>query len=277
MKKNKLVFDITYNELIEVFDEEKRDLFKVILDSLIISSRNEWTKIPKPYKNNDWQPWRFRRRYSLAMKPIVQIDTFEKRLFISPQMIRDSFMNLLRNCYKAYLDEGHFQSKQMQRWVGETRSQTGLEFNSLVAKKLQDLGFTTKEEIKLTEILNKKMEDFGDVDVFAWDDKENIVYAIECKDLEFAKTEAEVAKQIYDFKGQINSHGKKDRLLKHVKRIELLKEDISGVAKFTKLDIDKLEIKGLIVFSNLVPMVFDQGREYVDEVRFMCFDELKNL
>ena len=277
MKINKLVFDITYNELIEVFDEKKRDLFKTILDSLIISTRHEWTKIPKPYKKNDWQPWRFRRRYSLAMKPIVQIDTFEKRLFISPQMIRDSFMNLLRNCYKAYLDEGHFQSKQMQKWVGETRSKTGLEFNSLVAKRLQDLGFTTKEEVKLTEILNKKMEDFGDVDVLAWDNKENIVYAIECKNLEFAKTEAEVAKQIYDFKGQINSHGKKDRLLKHVKRIELLKEDISGVAKFTKLDIDKLEVKGLIIFSNLVPMVFDQEREYVDEINFLYFDELKNL
>ena len=277
LKRNELVFQIPQNELINQFAEKEREIFTIILDSLIIYPRNDWTNIPHPYKKNDWQPWRFKRRYSITMKPVVQIDTFEKFLLISPQLVRDSFFNLLRNCYEAYLDEEHFTSKIMQRWIGSSRAKRGLDFNITVSEELEKLGLSTRVEVKLTEILNKKMEDFGDVDVLAWDDDKNIVYVIECKDLEFAKTYGEIAKQLYDFKGKVNSHGKKDRLLKHVKRIEELKKDINGLAKYTKLNPSNLEIRGLIVFSATVPMVFDEGREYIDEIEFLSFDELEKL
>ncbi len=273
-KQNKLVFSLTYNELIEIFPKEQLDIYTVILDSFIIHPRKEWTKIPKPYKSNDWQPWKFRRRYSVAMKPIIQIDTFERLLTISPQLVRDSFINLLRNCNESGLDEAHFQSKLMRQWIGTKRSKSGLEFNTLVLEQIIKLGLEAKLELKLSEILNKKMDDLGDVDVFAWDKSKNIVYVIECKSLQFAKTQGEIAKQLYDFKGKETEQGKKDRLLKHIMRLEELKKDITGITKYTKLYGD-IKIIGMVVFSQLVPMIFDKNRSFQEEIKFLSLDELE--
>jgi hypothetical protein len=166
----------------------------------------------------------------------------------------------------------------MKKWIGDTRKTNGLAFNTKVADKLQQFGWTVREEIKLTEVLNKKLkEDFGDIDVLAWNQELEILTVIECKDLEFAKTEGEIARQLYDFKGQKNEKGKKDRLLKHVHRLQVLNENIDGLSKFTRIDCDKIVIKGYVVFSNTVPMVFNDNRAYKDEIKFLTFEQLENL
>ena len=277
LKINKLVYSITYNELIEEFDKDKKEIFSKVLDSLIIHTRRDWTSIPKPFKSTDWQPWKFRRRYSIIMKPIIEIDSFEGTLIISPELVRRGYFNLIRNVHEGHLEANQFQSKKMQKWIGNLVKEKGLSFNTKVKDKFIELGFNAREEIKLTEIFNKKMtEDFGDIDVFAWSEEKNIVYAIECKDLEMAKNQSEIARQLYEFKGQIrkiNGKNKKDRLYKHYSRCEELKKNLESVIKFTKIDSD-FELKALVVFSNIVPMNFDENRNFIDEIDFLSYEEL---
>ena len=277
LKINKLVYSITYNELIEQFDEDNKEVFIKILDSLIIHTRRDWTSIPKPFKSTDWQPWKFRRRYSIIMKPIIESDSFEGTLIISPELVRTAYINLTRNIHEGHLEANQFQSKKMQKWIGNLVKEKGLSFNTKVKDKFIELGFNAREEIKLTEIFNKKtIEDFGDIDVFAWNKEKNIVYAIECKDLEMAKTQSEIARQLYEFKGQIrqiNGKEKKDRLYKHHLRYEELKKDLEGVKKFVKFD-NEFELKALVVFSNIVPMNFDENRNFINEVDFLSYEEL---
>jgi len=55
----------------------------------------------------------------------------------------------------------------------------GLGFNSKVANRLIELGWTVREEIKLTEVLDKKLPDLGDV--LAWNSKSNIVAIMNVK------------------------------------------------------------------------------------------------
>jgi len=275
-EKNKLVFSIEYDELIDSFDEANRNILTVVLDSFIIYSRRNWTKIPEPYKKSDWQPWRFKRRYSVSMKPIIQVDAFENIVTISPQLVKSIFVHLLYNCYEANLDENIFQSKQLKYWIGSRKHERGIEFEIDVLNRLKELGFEAKQGITLPEILKKKMKDYGDIDVLAWDKKNNIVYPIECKSLEFAKTDGEIARQLYEFKGQVNEKEKKDRLLKHIKRLNELENDINGLAKFTNLNTD-LTIKGLIVFSNIVPMSFNENRLHQDKIEFLKYDDLDIL
>lgn len=276
LKINKLVYSIGYKELIELFEPQQKEIFIKILDSLILYSRGEWTLIPKPYKETDWQPWKFKRRYSLVMKPIVEIDSFERLLIISPEMLRRGYVNLVRNIYEGYLEAEQFQSKSMQKYIGDTVKNRGLKFNIEVKEKFIALGFEAHNDIKLTRILNKKMENFGDIDVFAWNKEKNIIYAVECKDLETAKTQSEIARQLYEFKGQINDKSKKDRLYKHYLRYKELIKDLDGVRKFVKFDSD-FELKVLVVFSNMVPMNFDTNRNFIDEISFCSFDELEQL
>lgn len=276
LKINKLVYTITYNDLIEQFDIKYKKIFIKVLDSLIIHTRRNWTIIPKPFKSTDWQPWKFRRMYSIIMKPIIEIDSFEGTLMISPELIRTAYINLTRNIHEGHLEANQFQSKQMKIWIGNLVKEKGLSFNSEVKDKFIELGFEAREEIKLTEILNKKMEDFGDIDVFAWNEEKNIIYAIECKDLETVKTQSEIARQLYEFKGQINSRGNKDRLYKHHLRYEELKKDLKGIKRFVKFNGD-FELKALVVFSNVVPMNFDTNRNFIDEIDFYSIDYLDKI
>ena len=159
LKINELVYSITYNELIEKFDVDKKEIFSKVLDSLIIHTRRDWTSIPKPFKATDWQPWKFRRRYSIIMKPIIEIDSFEGTLIISPELVRRGYFNLIRNIYEGHLEANQFESKKMQKWIGNLVKEKGLSFNTKVKDKFIELGFNAREEIKLTEIFNKKIKD----------------------------------------------------------------------------------------------------------------------
>ena len=91
-----------------------------------------------------------------------------------------------------------------------------------------------------------------------------------------AKNQSEIARQLYEFKGQIreiNGKNRKDRLYKHYLRCEELKKDLESVIKFTKVDND-FELKALVVFSNIVPMNFDENRNFIDEIDFLSYEEL---
>ena len=274
LKKDTLVYKISYDNLVKIFDEETIIITERIIQELVIFHRDSWTNIPHPFKSVDWQPWRFRRRFSLILRPLVQYD--DTNFYISPQHIRNAFNYLVRSCYYATLDENHFSSKLMKKWIGNARGRNGLAFNTKVAKRLQELGWTVREEIKLPEILNQKLDDFGDVDVLAWNEKSNVVAVIECKDLDFAKTQGEIARQLYDFKGQANEKGKKDRLLKHIYRVNELNENLEKISTFTGITSD-ISLKGYVVFSNTVPMVFDDNRLYKDMVEFLTFEQLEQL
>lgn len=117
----------------------------------------------------------------------------------------------------------------MIRWDGATKEKNGLQFNVDVAKLFKAEFWCTELEVKLTKILNKKLIDYGDVDVLAWHKSKNIVLAIECKNLEIAKTNSEIARQLYEFRGEKNEKGKNVWLKKHMIRIEVLENDIGGL------------------------------------------------
>ncbi len=272
---DKLVYRITVSELLALFDPKMLTVAKRIIQEFEIIPREIWNKIPSPFKPTDWQPWKFRRRYSLAFRPIVRITNTD--LLISPQHFKTSFIYLLRSCHSAILDENHFTNTLMVKWIGQTRAKNGLAFNTKTAKKLHDVGLKVREEIKLTEVLSRKLEkDYGDIDVLAWDIDKKVVLVIECKDLEFAKNQSEIARQIFEFKGQLNSKGKQDRLLKHVKRMEVLKNNINALSNFTGINTG-LVIKGFVVFSNTVPMIFDENRLHKDLIEFLTFEQINHI
>jgi len=64
-------------------------------------------------------------------------------------------------------------------------------------------------------------------------------------------------------------------LYKHYIRIQELNKDLDGISKYTHLQ-KGFELKGLVVFSNIVPMNFDENRNFIDEINFIAFDDLKN-
>lgn len=253
--KNELVFTLNEKELTSLTTGLSEDIIDKIIECLSLKSRKTWTDIPSPFKSSDWQPWRFKRRYSLAYKPIIFLSERDTYI-ISPEHIKRAFFHLLRNAHEATIDENHFQSKKMISWNGSQKAKTGLQFNTQVANSFDSEDWHTEEEVKLTKILNKKLKDFGDIDVLAWHKTKNIILAIECKDLEMAMSQSDIARQLYDFKGNINRKGKSDRLHKHILRVDELKRDISGLTKYVNKADANIKVIGMVVFSSLVPMHF---------------------
>ena len=105
-----------------------------------------------------------------------------------------------------------------------------------------------------------------------WHKTKNIVLAIECKDLERAKNQSEIARQLFEFKGNVNSKGKSDRLHKHIVRVEQLRRDSLGLGKYIGRNGADIQIIGMVVFSSLVPMHFTSDK--ADDITFSSIEKL---
>jgi hypothetical protein len=134
------------------------------------------------------------------------------------------------------------------------------------------LGWNAKRGVKFTTVLNRRLpKDPGDIDVLAWHPDGRIVL-LECKDLQFAKTPSEIAKQLYKFRGVPDERGRPDLLGKHLNRVALAAEHSEEFRKHLKLD--RVKVEGGLVFANPVPMTFAAAR-IGREVPLMIFRDLE--
>jgi len=162
----------------------------------------------------------------------------------------------------------------MRSWIGATENRRGHEFNKEVSERLRELGWQTKPNVKLTEILNAKLDrNYGDVDVFAW--RDGRVLAVECKDLELAMTTSEIARQLYEFRGEFDVGGRPDRLKKHLLRVEVLKCRIAAVGRYVHSNLE-VTIEPALVFNELVPMHFSEITTR-HGIRLVAYDDLGGL
>ena len=250
-----------------------REAILAITDSMMLEERESWESPPCGFHMNDILPWRFRRRLSVISCPILK---FNDKLLIAPGLLRNGLVYLLRNSYEASFDENQFTSREMKKWVGMQRNREGHLFNKSVASEFEGFGWKTESDTLLTKLLNKKLDkDYGDIDVIAWNPITGNVLLIECKDLIFAKTPGEIARQIYEFRGVTRANGKPDCLLKHLKRIEVVTSNLDHFKKHIGLNIE-LTINPCLLFSNLVPLSFVESST-LSNIKVISFDGIKEV
>jgi len=255
LRRETFAFVSTYDQLVALGGMNKLHPQTVgcILEALVLRPRSSWDTTPSGFNNKDWYPWRFRRRLSLIARPIVELPGIPARYLIAPSMVRNGVVKLIGYCLEGGFDAKDFPSGKMRSWIGAAENKRGHDFNQHVASMLRDLGWQAKSDVKLTEILNSKLDkNYGDVDVLAWKDER--ILAIECKDLELAMTVGEIARQVHEFRGE-NVDGKPDRLKKHMNRFDILQSRVDAVRRFTKSP-DNAGLEMSLVFSDLVPMNF---------------------
>jgi len=164
----------------------------------------------------------------------------------------------------------------MCKWIGHANNVQRVEFNSIVADRMRELGWQVNHEVKLTKILGRALDrDYGDIDVLAWCPDSGRVLAIECKDLQFHKSIGEVAEQLADFRGEMRSDGKPDHLKRHLDRVELLAAHRTTVSRALRIASD-VQVEGHLVFKNPVPMRFAWDH-MASRIRLSFYDELGQL
>ncbi|MEN9873278.1 MAG: hypothetical protein RL186_175, partial [Pseudomonadota bacterium] len=217
--------------------------------------RPDWRQVPSGFNDGDRQLWRFRRRLSVARRPLLRLGNEETSdILVAPGIVREGFATTVRNLFDGNYDQSRLESKAMQQWVSRVGDQEGREFEIKVGEAMEELGWTVLVKTTFGRILGKAPdEDPGDIDVLAWNEQGRIIL-VECKRLQFAKTPSEVARQLADFRGTVDAKGKPDLLLKHLRRWDLAKVHAELFASFCSIDL--LTIEAALVFSNPVPMKY---------------------
>jgi len=264
VEKKKYVFTVAQSEIMNYCENSKlssKEEAVKALKTFSLVSRENWEKPPLGYKSRDINPWLFRRRLSLLFKPYVKIDHGEDPIYvISPGNSSQALGYILDTFWSGNIEEDRCFSREMKMWIGQERARRGHQFNKEVASILESMEYQAKADVKVSSIVSKRNvdRDYGDVDVLAWREGGETIYAIECKDLFFAKTSKEIAEQLLEFKGEMRN-GKPDRLKKHMDRVEILLKNKTDLLKFCGISNIDIKISIYVLFSNPVPMLYDSS------------------
>lgn len=278
-RANKAILKIPRSKLLTVklrdqtITEEKA---LALVEFFTLKNRSRWRDVPTGFDDKDRQPWRFRRRLSVLRRPLIQVNDSEDPLIVvAPGILRDALAYTVGNYY-----EGNFHvwqlKKRMISWAGKARHIHGSEFSKSVAQRLKELGWCAEPEIKITKLLRQGFEqDYGDVDVLAWNPTTGRVLVIECKHVQYRKTYGEIAEQLADFRGDIGPDGKPDHLLRHLNRVDLISKHLAAVAQYVRTRTVH-QVESHLVFKNPVPMQFALKR-MAQRVAVHTFDRLAEI
>lgn len=241
--------------------------------SLEMLPREGWKNISPPYVDQDRQPWRFRRRLSIARRPILRLEpSTEAEVLIAPGMIRDAFGIQLHNFYNGQYDLSSISSQAMRSWREYIVAKEANEFEEQVVARFLEFGWQAQRGVRFSHILAKNLaEDPGDIDVLAWH-PDGRVLLLECKNLQFAKTSSEIAKQLYKFRGKTDERGRPDLLGKHLKRMALAHQNAPAFQFY--LSLANVRIDGALVFAHTVPMSFAAER-IGHAITLLTYDQLQ--
>ena len=119
----------------------------------------------------------------------------------------------------------------MIQFISQTRRRINDQFAQQVARKLDQLGFTTHLAVKKfgkKRVADPEGKDIGDIDVLAFHQASNTILAVEAKDFEIARTPAEIANEIKKlFTGKSR---KRSTVELHARRIDWLRDNMVIVA-----------------------------------------------
>lgn len=250
------------------------DRASAVLHRLTLVPRTRWRSVTAEYTDKDWYPWRFRRRLSVLRRPLLQVDEEDDPTVVfAPGLTRDALYMMISSFHSGEVPSSHATSAAMGKWIGHANNVQRKEFNTTVALRMRDLGWQAEPEVNVTKILGRQLDrNYGDIDVLAWHPESGRVLAMECKDLQYNKTIGQVAEQLADFRGGLQSNGKPDHLRRHLDRLDVLNAHKDDVRKHLRL-MSPVQLAGHVVFRNLVPMQFSWER-MASRVELSLFAEL---
>ena len=214
-----------------------------------IVHRPKWDQPPYGFKVRDIYPWRYQRRLSTTVRPVLVFGECENdEVIYGVGSMKRGLLHMFHEMERGGFPNEFFESEEMKKYVGRKNDKRGHEFANRVAQHLNLQGWKTCTEVQMKQLgAHAKL---GDVDVLAWNSSKQ-VQVIECKNLRFARTVSEIAEICDRFRG-----GVEDELGKHVNRIDWIKSNPVGLQKIVGFIPDKKIIEGKLVTSTRVPIMY---------------------
>ncbi|MDX1914049.1 MAG: hypothetical protein SFU55_00565 [Methylophilus sp.] len=254
VEQKSIIVQVTRMELMEKFTQ-KRGLSITASENFLkmvgLRHRSTWITPPDGYSNKDLEPWRYRRRLSLTVKPVLIFGESDSDIVLyGAGLVQQGFAYLLRRSERGHLPDKFFMTQEMKQYIGSVNNERGHAFARRVADKLSELGWQVRNEVNMSELGAPKKEADGDIDVLAWKPSGEVLL-IECKRLQLARTVAEIAEICRRFKGNA-----KDELDKHVRRVNWVVSFPTSLSQIVGFVPNQKSIDARLVTNTHVPMMY---------------------
>ena len=228
---------------------ENRQLDKscvsAFLEAFSLHPRERWDSLPSNISFRDIAPWKYKRRLSCLVKPIIRLNNGDiaSNLFL----IKQGMAYFLDRASKGEFNTEFFSSEVMRSYVGMMIEKRGADFTASVASRLESDGWFVKNEVLMTTL--GAPQKLGDIDVLAI--KDGVLLVIECKNLQMAKTASEIADVCNRFQGNGT-----DELRKHMNRAEWVSDNMAITAKAIGYQGEVRTLRGTLLTSTEMPMAY---------------------
>ena len=185
-------------ELVELEPTLTAELVDRTINAFSQIERDDYFRAPSEFDRSEIFPWRYNRFLSLTRRPLVRLSLNDEThiLFGARTMLRSLqrvFAMVTGGNLKAH-------SAEMRRLLGLINKLRGERFNAECATWFRDnCKLDVQENITISpngKILHD--DDLGDIDVLLIDSTNKILYAIECKEVNFAREPHQVNSEWLD-------------------------------------------------------------------------------
>lgn len=221
----------------------------MIVDDLVLAPRPNFLNPPAGFKRDDIWPWLFNRRLSFIRRPIVARGApSDDELVWGYRGVYGSGRQVM-----SLIMEGRLAatSKEMLVFQSKQTAELSDAFVDRVASIVGSVGFDARLKVDKfgpVRLEVTKGHPLGDVDVLGIDGARMTLWAIECKNLVFAKTPHELASELQDLEDADDG-----MVAKHQRRVDWLRGNLPVVASELGLPAGPWRVEGLIVVhSDLV-------------------------
>jgi len=250
--------------------EIKSEIIETIISTFSLFNRGRVEKVSEfGFKNIDFYPWRYNRTLSILIKPFVlTVYNDIEYIWFGARALLDFNFYLIGNIYSGRYNAN---SKKMKSYLAKTNHQKGKDFNNEVyeyfLEKLNVNSVYREIAIKPSARL-KNNEDIGDLDILIINDTKKAIVAIECKNINIARTPYEMHQELMNF-----IIGKNPWIPKVKKRDEWLKNNIGSLkAIHNNMDLDSYKYEYIFLTNEAIPLPFI--RENHIPFRFFTFYEI---
>ena len=225
------------------------DVCDRFINTFSIFHRPKWDKPPCGLAVKDLYPWRYNRRLSASIKPILVFgEEDEDKVLFGAGTLANACIHILDRSEQGRLPQEFFATKEMKAYCGKINDKIGHQFADRVAEQMGERKWQVKTEVKMTEL--GAPADLGDVDVLAWR-TDGRIRIIECKRLTFARTVAEIANICRRFQGEAT-----DELARHLRRVKWITRNPQCLHNIVGFRPDPNLIHHRLVTNTQVPLKY---------------------
>jgi hypothetical protein len=219
-----------------------------VLELLTIKPRPVFTQPPPEFRPYETWPWRFNRRLSYMRRPLLaRPGSAGEELVWGMRQPEQSGRFLVDLITSERLNATSNEMKELMTRLRQAETSAFVDSVADLCRSHDMLVDTSVRTIGGERLARTNGDDLGDIDVLAVDAKTSTIYALECKDLEVARTPAELDNEI---RSTFRSGGaKRSAAEKHVERIAWLAARVSAILAHFDIDTESTGwvIEGAIV------------------------------